>query len=166
MLLTEKQNVVGNLYTENHSKVSRLCRHYFHSNEEVEDAVQEIFLNVFRNIEQFNGRAKMTTWLYAISQNTCKNIYNRKNTGKRRGFQVDVTECYRLSLPDNLEQKVAAKRKLEEIGKLYERSCEKKKKKLDVLFNYASEPGKTTASQRQHILRARIYLRKNINYEI
>jgi RNA polymerase sigma-70 factor (ECF subfamily) len=34
---------------------------------DLEDAVQETFLVVFRRIEQFEGRASDTTWLYAIA---------------------------------------------------------------------------------------------------
>ena len=37
---------------------------------EAEDVVQETFLSAFKGIDQFDGRAKLRTWLYRIAYNT------------------------------------------------------------------------------------------------
>jgi RNA polymerase sigma-70 factor (ECF subfamily) len=40
---------------------------------EAEDIAQEVFITVFKRIDQFREEAKFTTWLYSITINTCKN---------------------------------------------------------------------------------------------
>jgi RNA polymerase sigma-70 factor, ECF subfamily len=47
--------------------------------EEAEDIVQEALLKAFRNLAQFRGEAKMSTWLRAIVQNTARDwLRNQK----------------------------------------------------------------------------------------
>jgi RNA polymerase sigma-70 factor (ECF subfamily) len=45
----------------------KICR----DQEKAEEALQDTFVNVFRNLRQFDGKSKFTTWLYAIVTNNC-----------------------------------------------------------------------------------------------
>ena len=40
-------------------------------NEDAQDASQEVWIRVWRNIEGFRGESAFTTWLYRITVNTC-----------------------------------------------------------------------------------------------
>ncbi len=40
------------------------------------ETMQDTFINVYRNLHQFNGRAKFSTWLYTIVSNNC--LMNRR----------------------------------------------------------------------------------------
>lgn len=47
--------------------------------DDVEDAVQETFIRAWRALARFDGRAKLSTWLYRICVNVCLNrIRSRK----------------------------------------------------------------------------------------
>jgi RNA polymerase sigma-70 factor (ECF subfamily) len=41
--------------------------------EEAEDLAQEVFVQVFKAIDQFRGDSKLSTWIYRIAVNLCKN---------------------------------------------------------------------------------------------
>ncbi|MBT4485077.1 MAG: RNA polymerase sigma factor [Candidatus Latescibacteria bacterium] len=50
---------------------------------DAEDALQEIFIKVFKNISRFRGDSSFTTWLYKIAVNTCiEHIRKRKKDEK------------------------------------------------------------------------------------
>jgi RNA polymerase sigma-70 factor (ECF subfamily) len=41
--------------------------------DEAEDMTQEVFVQVFKAIDQFRGDSKLSTWVYRIAVNLCKN---------------------------------------------------------------------------------------------
>jgi RNA polymerase sigma-70 factor (ECF subfamily) len=48
-------------------------RSFLRDDQEAEDAAQEIFINIYNNIKNFRGDSKLSTWIYRITVNTCKN---------------------------------------------------------------------------------------------
>jgi len=55
------------------------CYGFLGNREEAEDVAQEVFIQVFRKIENFRGDAKLSTWLYRIAVNRSLNkIRSRK----------------------------------------------------------------------------------------
>jgi RNA polymerase sigma-70 factor, ECF subfamily len=59
--------------SEYQNKVFNLVFRMIGNKEEAEDLAQEVFVTVFRHIDQFRGDAKFSTWLYRIAANHCKN---------------------------------------------------------------------------------------------
>ena len=45
----------------------KVCR----DEEKAEETLQDTFVNVYRKLDQFNGKAKFSTWLYQIVTNNC-----------------------------------------------------------------------------------------------
>ncbi|MEQ8475004.1 RNA polymerase sigma factor [Fulvivirga sp.] len=62
------------------NKVFNVCVGMLKNSEEAEDLAQEVFVEVFRNIDQFNADAKLSTWIYRIAVNkSLEHIrYNRR----------------------------------------------------------------------------------------
>ncbi len=53
---------------------------------EAEDVAQDVFLTVFKSIDGFRGDSKLSTWLYRIATNQCKNrikYLERRARGKK-----------------------------------------------------------------------------------
>ena len=79
---------------------------------EVEDVVQEVFLIAHRRLDSFRGAAKLSTWLFGITQNVVR--HRRRKERLRRwllGAASDVSrlEPPRLTPVEELERREATK---------------------------------------------------------
>jgi RNA polymerase sigma-70 factor (ECF subfamily) len=51
---------------------------FFHNREDASDFSQEVFFKVFRNLAQFRGGSRFSTWLYRVAYNTGINGIKRR----------------------------------------------------------------------------------------
>jgi RNA polymerase sigma-70 factor, ECF subfamily len=65
------------LYRAFGDRVYRLCRSVLGDDHAAEDATQEVFLRIFSKIASFDGRSKLSTWIYRLSLNHCLNLRRR-----------------------------------------------------------------------------------------
>lgn len=70
---------------------------------EREDAVQEIFLTIYRALPGFRGEARLSTWAYRIAARHCAAVARRRRVGQLLSAlwlrQEAVTRDARLSVP-------------------------------------------------------------------
>lgn len=52
--------------------LKRLIYTYVHDWNETEDLLQEVFLKIYKNLDQFNKNSSLKTWIFRITVNTCK----------------------------------------------------------------------------------------------
>ncbi len=73
------------------------------SRAESEDLTQEVFVQVFKAIATFRGESKLSTWIYRIAVNLCKNRakYNRVRHAGEQDQLEDVAERLPLSQARN-----------------------------------------------------------------
>lgn len=58
-------------------KIHNLCYKMLKNYDDAKDMAQETFLKAYRNINNFNGRSRFTTWLYRIAVNNCINFIKK-----------------------------------------------------------------------------------------
>jgi RNA polymerase sigma-70 factor (ECF subfamily) len=59
------------LFGEFHPLVYSLALRILGVHEDAEDAAQEVFTKVWKNLEKFNHSSSLKTWIYRITVNTC-----------------------------------------------------------------------------------------------
>ncbi len=52
--------------------------------EEAQDASQEVWIRVWRNIRKFRGESAFSTWLYKITVNTCLSVLRKEQAREMR----------------------------------------------------------------------------------
>jgi RNA polymerase sigma-70 factor, ECF subfamily len=65
------------LYEEHFPFVWRTLRRLGVREADIQDATQEVFLVVYRKLDEFEGRAKLTTWLFRIAFRIAKDRQKR-----------------------------------------------------------------------------------------
>lgn len=64
-------------------RVYWLVRRMVIDHDDSNDIVQDVFIKVWNNIDQFKGESELFTWIYRIASNECINFINKK---KKRSF--------------------------------------------------------------------------------
>ena len=65
------------IYDRYSSRMYNFAYRFLKNSEAAEDAVQEVFVKMIKHASQFHGDAKLSTWLFSITANWCRD-YLRK----------------------------------------------------------------------------------------
>ena len=89
----------------------RLCKGFLPLEDDVQDIVQETFIEVFESISRFREDARLSTWIYRIAVNKSLNLM-RKNKVHRLFLSRDLfsgryQQADQIALPDNTMRTVA-----------------------------------------------------------
>jgi len=96
LAVTENPDAFGEIVKRWERKIFALCFGMLSREDEAKDAAQETFIAAYRNLKNFRGDAKVSSWLHRIAVNQCL-------TTKRR--QKSRSESY-LDDEENTAEKV------------------------------------------------------------
>ncbi|HEX8618080.1 MAG TPA: RNA polymerase sigma factor [Thermoanaerobaculia bacterium] len=94
------------IYDRYSGRIYNFAFRFLRNAEAAEDATQEVFVKMLKHANQFNGDAKLSTWLFSITANWCRD-YLRKADNKTK-----ESEDVLLTLASPMEN--APDRKLEQ----------------------------------------------------
>ncbi len=102
-------------------KIHNLCYKMLKNYDDAKDMAQETFLKAYRNIKNFDGRSRFTTWLYRIAVNNCINFMKKTHPSEEIKDEIldvpkdDPVERYKnKKLRDTIYNAIA---KLPEVQK-------------------------------------------------
>lgn len=105
-LRTGDAHAYKSLYLHYSGRVIRLSTMLLHESM-VDDAVQDTFLRVFRNIDRFRGESRLGTWIHRIAVNVCLNAVRRQGARFRAETRLatdaqDADETFESSTIDRI----------------------------------------------------------------
>jgi RNA polymerase sigma-70 factor, ECF subfamily len=112
------------------ANVYRLAVTILRSEQDAEDAVQDVFLRVFEQIKKYQGNASFKTWLTAVTVNTCRDKLRRQKV--RRALSLEWLRG-RASAHDVTEE-VFTRQRRQQVWSLVDRLEEKYR--LPVILHY------------------------------
>ena len=90
MLDDDPESLFRSWLAEHGSAVLKVARAYTLTTEDRQDLVQEILLQVWRSLPQFQGRAGAPTWAYRVALNTA--LVWHRNEHRRQARQRPIPE--------------------------------------------------------------------------
>lgn len=95
------------IYDRYSGRIYNFAFRFLKNAEAAEDATQEVFVKMLRHANQFNGDAKLSTWLFSITANWCRD-YLRKSDNKAKDSDdvlVTLPASAEFAPDRNLEQR-------------------------------------------------------------
>ncbi|MBS1793920.1 MAG: sigma-70 family RNA polymerase sigma factor [Acidobacteria bacterium] len=78
--VAENPDAFGEIVKRWERKIFALCFGMLGREDEARDAVQETFISAYRNLSNFRGEAKVSSWLHRIAVNQCLTKQRRTKT--------------------------------------------------------------------------------------
>lgn len=87
-----KEQLFHDIYLDNKDKIYRICCFYVQDEEDRKDLFQEVLTNIWRGLDRFEGRSKVSTWIYRIAVNTSMAYFRKqfRESNKKEGFEQDL----------------------------------------------------------------------------
>jgi len=80
----------GALVERYQAKMTRYARRFLRTAEDAEDAVQEVFLKSFENLQSFDSERRFSPWIYRIAHNAFINALKKKGKDPLPFFDPDT----------------------------------------------------------------------------
>lgn len=86
LVATGDERAFNELYHKFKDDIYKLAFYYLQNQEDAEDALQEIFVTVYKSASAFKSQSKFSTWLYRIAVNKCFDKIKHLKARKRLAF--------------------------------------------------------------------------------
>ncbi len=86
------------IYDRYSGRIYNFALRFLKNAEAAEDATQEVFVKMIRHASQFQGDAKLSTWLFSITANWCRDFLRKADNKNKESDDVLAT------LPAPIEQ--------------------------------------------------------------
>ncbi len=114
------------LFQRHRGDVARLVYRMLNAPADLEDVVQEVFVQVFRSLKDFRGQAKLSTWIHRVTVNV---VLMHRRSAKSRPVLAeeapgDLIADADSALPD---EETERRERMRAFGRLLERLADKKR---------------------------------------
>ena len=113
------------LFREHRQDVARLAQRMLGRKTDLEDIVQEVFLQVHRSIRDFRHGARFTTWLYRVTVNVV--LMHRRSAKSRPVFGDAPEHLAAVDQRPRADEQLEQQRRVQAFHRLLDRLSEKKR---------------------------------------
>jgi len=76
---------------DNQNLIYKICYSYCSNSENRKDLEQEILLQLWNSFSKFDGRVKLSTWIYRIALNTAISFYRNDSKHSDKKISIDAS---------------------------------------------------------------------------
>lgn len=96
--MKSKEKTFERILVDYQDKIYRLCWSYIQNEDDRKDLLQNILIKIWKNLESFNEKSSLSTWIYRLSVNTSID-YMRQS--KKHNYLSTNTNISNLNVVDN-----------------------------------------------------------------
>lgn len=104
-LKTGQEDAVEELYVRYGNGIYNIAYRMTGSHEDAQDIMQETILRVYRHIAEFRGDSRLYTWIYAIANNMCLHILERRKKNSFMAMQNLIKQASEASKPETISDR-------------------------------------------------------------
>ncbi len=86
----EGGTVFRRIVDEYRSRVFHTAYGILQDDEEAKDVTQDVFLKIYEKLDTFKGEAKIYTWIYRITVNTCLDVLKKRKREKGVSLREEI----------------------------------------------------------------------------
>jgi RNA polymerase sigma factor (sigma-70 family) len=164
------------LWNHHSKKIFRTVIRIVKNREDAEDVLQEVCLRSFINIQRFDGRSKIYTWITRIAINTALMMLRRKRARSPMVTLADADGWHPLDIPDesiDIEESCARNERAALLRKAVSSLSPKLQTVIEMylsqdmsLIEIAELTGTSVVAAKSRIFRARAALRKSLDCKL
>lgn len=113
----DKDTLFKQVLEDNKDRIYRICCAYERNAIDRDDLYQEILINIWKNLDKFEGRSAISTWIYRIAVNT--SLMHIKKESKRNSSKTELDEnSVNIAEPpnDDREEKIETGKKIDMLN--------------------------------------------------
>lgn len=115
------------VYREQRARVLATVRSVLGASDEIEDVVQLVFIEIHRCLPRFEGRSKLSTWIYRIAVNVALQHLRKKKRHRWLSLGLTGDEDQRQTSGRNLAAQLEDREILQEVYTSADKLSEKKR---------------------------------------
>jgi RNA polymerase sigma factor (sigma-70 family) len=115
----------GELFRKHRSVVAAIAYRMLGPSADLEDVVQEVFLQVHRSLPDFRGQSKFSTWLHRVAVNVV--LMTRRRARSRPTYASEEAARHEPADVPSPDQDVARARRVEAFRRLLDKLSDKKR---------------------------------------
>lgn len=98
----EKEKFIS-VIRDNQKLIFKICYTYCKNSENRKDLEQEILLQLWKSFKKFDGRVKISTWIYRIALNTAISFYRNDCKTNDKTLLIDASIISLSNIEENSE---------------------------------------------------------------
>jgi RNA polymerase sigma-70 factor (ECF subfamily) len=95
-----RERAFAELVQRYEGKIYRLCHALLRERTQAQDAAQESLVRVWKSLDSYDGRASLSSWIYAITRNRCLTALERRRPMESLSDEGVESQIEALQAPD------------------------------------------------------------------
>lgn len=113
------------IYDRHRRDVARLVYRMVGARSDLEDVIQEVFVQVYKSLKDFRGQSKFTTWLHRVTVNVV--LMHRRAARSRPAFAETSPEIAARSEDISPDEDVERRERMRAFARVLDRLADKKR---------------------------------------